>query len=107
MSKPSFSLHNNSRTSLFESIEPSTIEIVDLTGTSTLQPPRRPLDSPTSERPAKRSKGKGRERYISLDDDQDDDDQHEEQDLSTAKTDLRHKSPTQSGSLSQAKCVIC
>ena len=80
---------------------------MDLTGTSTLQPPRRPLDSPTSERPAKRSKGKGRERYISLDDDQDDDDQHEEQDLSTAKTDLRHKSPTQSGSLSQAKCVIC
>jgi hypothetical protein len=75
-------------------IDLNTIEIVDLTNPSSSRPPRRPLDSPTSDRPSKRSKGKDPE-TISLD-----------QDESTPPPPLSQTTP-QSGSLSLAKCVIC
>ena len=107
MYKPSFSLHNNNSASPWDSIDPSTIEIVDLTGTSPSQPPRRRLTSPPTERPSKRFKGKDPEVYISLDDDDEGEQERETPRLSSSTNDMRHKSPTQSGSLSQAKCVIC
>src|SRR5438046_2680020 len=107
MYKPSFSLYNNNRTSPWDAIDPSAIEIVDLTVTSP-RPPRRRLTSPTTERPSKRFKGKDPEVYISLDDDDEEEEQQQNPPpLSSLNTDIRHKSPTQSGSLSQAKCVIC
>ena len=104
MSKPSFSLHNHNRPSPWDAIDPSTIEIVDLTGTSSPQPTRRRPTPPTSERPSKRSKGKNTDVYISLDDDEE---SEQETPSSSSKTSTRHKSPSQSGSLSHAKCVIC
>jgi len=85
-------------------IDLSDIEIVDLTEPTPPRPPRRPSDSPTSERPAKRVKGKDPEVYISLDD---------EDEASPSLSPLgspharHHKPPPESGSLSQAKCVIC
>ena len=107
--KPSFSLLNNNRLSPWNAIDPSAIEIVDLTGNSPSQPPRRRrLTSPTTERASKRFKGKDPEVYISLDDDDEEEEQQQNTPpLSSSNSDIRHKSPTQSGSLSQAKCVIC
>jgi hypothetical protein len=103
---PKSSLRNNHRPSPWDSIDPRTIEIVDLTGTSSHPPPRRPLASPTSERPSKRAKGKDPEVHISLDDDEQNNNNNNIE--SPQNVDIRHKSPSsQSGSLSQAKCVIC
>ena len=93
---------DNRRPSPWDTIDPNTIEIVDLTETSPPQPPpRRPLPSPTSERPSKRSKPQNPEDYISLDDDDE-----EEEDSFPSYSEIR-KSPSQAGLLSQAKCVIC
>ena len=105
MSKSSFSLHNNNRPSPWDAIDPSTIEIVDLTGTSPRRPTRRRPTPSTSERPSKRSKGRDPDVYISLDDDEEE--EEEEMSSSSSITNSRNKSPSQSGSLSQAKCVIC
>jgi hypothetical protein len=107
MSKPSFSISNNRRASPWDSIDPNTLEIVDLTGTSPPQPPRRSRPSPISERPSKRMKGEPSKFYISLDDDDEQDDEDNELHIPLSSSQIRHKSPTQSGSLSQAKCVIC
>lgn len=104
MSKPSFSLRNNNRPSPWDVIDPSTIEIVDLTGTSPHQSTRRRSTPPISERPSKRSKGKDPDVYIFLDDE---DEREQETPPSSSNKNIRYKSPSQSGSLSQAKCVIC
>jgi len=93
--------------SLRETIDLDSIEIVDLTERSP-RPARRSLSSPTfSERPTKRAKGKDPEVYISLDDDDDD----ENEDDAPTETDttpaIKLKPASQSGSLSQARCVIC
>jgi hypothetical protein len=102
------SRYQTQRPSSWESIDPSTIEVVDLTDPSPLRSHRRPLDSPASDRPVKRAKGKDPEVYISLDDDDnDEDDDDEDQSPASSEPPVRHKSPSQSGSLSQAKCVIC
>ena len=99
--KTPISLHTNRRTSPWDNLDPSTIEIVDLTDPSPSRPPRHHLDSQTSERPAKRFKGKDPEIYISLDEDE------KRSPPSSSTPAARHKSPFQSGSLNQAKCVIC
>jgi hypothetical protein len=104
MSRPSFSLHSNNPPSLWDSIDASTVEIVDLTGTSPSHPTGRRSTPPTSKRPSKRSKRNDADAYIFLDDEED---QEQETPSSSSKTNVRHKSPLQSGSLSQAKCVIC
>lgn len=100
--KPVISLQANRRPPTWENIDPNTIEIVDLTDPSPSRPPRRPLDAAASDRPAKRPKGEETEAYISLDDDD------ERCPPPAAGSDVQHRSsPFQSGSLSQAKCVIC
>jgi hypothetical protein len=87
-----------------ETIDLDPIEIVDLTETSP-RPPRRSLSSPTaSNRPTKRAKGKDPEIYISLDDDEEEDDTVDSPDRTPA---VQRKPASQSGSLSQARCVIC
>jgi hypothetical protein len=93
------------RPSQRETIDLDTIEIVDLTATSP-RPPRRSLSSPTaSTRPTKRAKGKDPEIYISLDDDDDEEDDTVD---SPDPTPAVQRTPaSQSGSLSQARCVIC
>lgn len=106
MSRPSFSLHSNTPPTLWDSIDASTIEVVDLTGTSPSHPTRRRSTPPTTKRPSKRSKRNDTDAYIFLDDEEEQE-QEQETPSSSSKTNVRHKSPLQSGSLSQAKCVIC
>ena len=91
-----------------ETIDLDTIEIVDLTETSP-RPSRRPLSSPhRSTRPTKRAKGKDPEIYISLDDDKDEQDDTVNSSTETDPTPpVQRKPVSQSGSLSQARCVIC
>ena len=94
------------RRSPTETIDLDTIEVVDLTERSP-RPSRRSLSSPTtSSRPTKRAKHKDPEVYISLDDDDQDDntDSPTETDPNPA---IQRKPVSQSGSLSQARCVIC
>jgi hypothetical protein len=96
------------RPSPIETIDLDTIEVVDLTDRSP-RPLRRSLPSPTtSDRPTKRAKGKDPGIYISLDDDDQDDDQDDTLDSPTETIPaIQLKPPSQSGSLSQARCVIC
>ena len=97
---------NPTRSELPPHIDLSEIEIVDLTESSPPRGPRRPSDSPSSERPAKRVKGKDPEVYISLDDD-DEEDESSLPSRSQTATPSKRKRPAESGSLSQAKCVVC
>ena len=83
-------------------IDLSTIEIVDLTEPSPPHGTRRPNESTSPERPSKRSKGKEPEVYISLDDEEE-----EESSPTPSAPGVRYKSPSQTGSLSQTRCVIC
>jgi hypothetical protein len=102
-SKPSTSQPNLHRPSQWQSqpIDLETVDIVDLTETPSSRPPRRPLENPSpSVRPTKRNKGKDPEVYISLEDD-------EVQETTPSNPINRQKSPSQSGALSAAKCVIC
>jgi hypothetical protein len=101
--KPSTSQPKLHRPSQWQSepIDLETIDIVDLTETPSSRPPRRPLEnSSPSSRPTKRSKGKDPEVYISLEDE-------EVGGISPSNPINRQKSPSQSGALSAAKCVIC
>jgi hypothetical protein len=95
------------RPSPIKTIDLDTIEVVDLTDRSP-RPPRRSLPSPTtSDRPTKRAKGKDPEIYISLDDDEEDEDEDDTLDPTETTPAVQLKPPSQSGSLSQARCVIC
>jgi hypothetical protein len=101
--KPSTSQPHLHRPSQWQSqpIDLETIEIVDLTDAPSSRPPRRPLENPSpSSRPTKRNKGKDPEVYISLEDE-------EVRGTSPTNPINRQKSPSQSGTLSAAKCVIC
>jgi hypothetical protein len=102
---PSLPLHPFSHRQS-QPIDLDSLEVVDLTNTpATSRPPRRPLESPSSsDRPAKRNKGKDTEVYISLEDDEP---PRKSPSKSPSKSVKRHKSPTQTGALSSAKCVIC
>jgi hypothetical protein len=82
-------------------IDLSSIEIVDLTESSPPHGTRRPNESASPERLSKRFKGKEPEVYISLDEEE------EESTPTPSETAARYKSPSQTGSLSQTKCVIC
>ena len=88
-----------------ETIDLDSIEIVDLTKRSP-HPRRRSLSSPaTTDRPTKRAKGKDPEVYISLEDDEDDA-ADSPTEINTPPA-VQLKPTSQSGSLSQTKCVIC
>jgi len=95
------------RASPIETIDLDTIEVVDLTERSP-RPSRRSLSSPTtSDRPTKRAKGKDPEIYISLDEDEDEDQDDTLDSPAETTPAVQLKPPSQSGSLSQARCVIC
>jgi hypothetical protein len=94
--KPSIHSQRGRQPRQYQPVDLSTIEVVDLTDPTPSGSSRRRLNSPTSDRPSKRSKGKDPE-IISLDDDGF---------TPPAKSQDRNKSP-QSGSLNMAKCVIC
>jgi len=89
-------------------IDLDTIEVVDLTQQSP-RPTRRSLSAPTtSDRPTKRAKGKDPEVYISLADDDDENDTLDSPTETNPTTPaVQLQPPSQSGSLSQARCVIC
>jgi len=107
-----FPLNPPTRPSPWDSVDLDTVEIVDLTEPSsqtagTVRRPSSPLDQPP---PSKRAKGKQPETYITLDDDDDDEESEDDDDENGTPEPVSPPplhSPSQSGALSDVKCVIC
>lgn len=93
----------SSRPSPWDSIDLSTVDIVDLTDSAPTDHRRR-ASSTDGERPSKRAKGK-QPAVITLDDE--DEESDEESDGEPLEAGPRLQSPSHSGSLSDVKCVIC
>ena len=105
-----YRVNSPARPSPWDSIDLDTVEIVDLTDPSSqTSGTRRRAPSPTDQQPpSKKAKGKQPETYITLDND--DDEQSGDDDESGGPepvTPPRLHSPSQSGALSDVKCVIC
>jgi hypothetical protein len=102
MSRSSYPVASSSRPSPWDTIDLSTVDIVDLTDSAPTG--RRRPSSTDGERPSKRPKGK-QPAVITLDDE--DEESEQESDGEPLEAGPRLQSPSHSGSLSDVKCVIC
>jgi hypothetical protein len=105
-----YPLNSAARPSPWDSIDLANVEVVDLTEPSSQEPSaaRRRAPSPTAhERPSKKAKGKHPQKYVALDDDDEESQDGFESEDPEPTGGMPLPLPSESGSLSDVKCVIC